>query len=436
MSIEWLTVIMFLVLLVALYLGHPLSIVLGGTAIFFTLIIWGPKGLYMAATTSLASAMNETLLSVPLFVFMGTMLQASGIAEDMYDMMYRSIGRVRGGLAVGTVIICTIFAAMAGISAVATITMGLIALPSMLKRGYDKHLALGCIAAGGALGILIPPSVPMILYALLARESVGKLFAGGFLPGFLLSGLLIAYILILCAIKPHKAPAIPPEERIRGESMLKSFKAVFWSILLIALVLGSIYSGACTPTEAAGAGALGSVLAVIFNKKFTWNTFASAVHSTFRLTVMVMWIVIGSSCFSHIFNAAGSQDLVTNLLANLPGGRWAVFCFLQLIYFILGMLLDPTGIVMICTPIFVPVITKLGFDSVWFGVTFIINMEMAYLTPPFGYNLFYLRSIAPEGVQMADIYRSVIPFIALQMLCLILVSIFPEIILWLPRKLV
>ena len=433
MSIEVLTLVMILSLLITLALGHPLSFTLGGIAMIFTLGVWGPKGLYMAATTAVSSASNETLLAVPLFIFMGTMLQASGIADELYEMMYHSFGPIKGGLAIGTVGICTIFAAMAGISAVATVTMGLIALPSMLKRGYDKSLALGCIAAGGALGILIPPSVTMILYALLARESVGKLFAGGIIPGILLSGLFILYVVIRCFLQPNLAPSVPPEERKSLKEKIISYKALFWPLLLIGLVLGTIYAGVCTPTEASGVGALGSAVVVIINRRFTLKTLFEASTTTFKITAMVMWIVIGSGCFSAIYNAAGSQELVTNVLANLPGGRWGVFLVLQAIYFILGTFLDPTGIVMLCTPVFVPVILKLGFNPIWFGVTFIINMEMAYLTPPFGFNLFYLKSIAPSGVGMMDIYKSVLPFIGLQILCLVLVSVFPELILWLPN---
>lgn len=433
MSIELITVLMIVTLLLVLVLGQPLSISLGGIAMVFTLAVWGPKGLYMAATTALSSATSDILLAVPLFVFMGAMLQTSGIADDLYEMIHHLFGSVRGGLAIGTVGICTVFAAMAGISAVATVTMGLVALPSMLSRGYDKKLALGSIAAGGALGILIPPSVTMILYALLARESVGKLFAGGIMPGLVLAGLFVVYIAIMCLLKPKIAPAIKDEARLPLIKRLVYLKAAFWPVLLIGLVLGTIYSGICTPTEASGIGALGSVIAVMTNRRFTKNTFFSASITTLKITSMVMWIVIGSGCFSAIYNAAGSQELVTNVLANLPGGRWAVFIVLQAIYFILGTFLDPTGIVMLCTPVFVPVIVKLGFDPIWFGITFIINMEMAYLTPPFGFNLFYLRSIVPEGITMGHIYRSVLPFIALQMLCLVLVSVFPQIILWLPN---
>ncbi|RJR27588.1 MAG: TRAP transporter large permease subunit, partial [Desulfobacteraceae bacterium] len=233
-------------------------------------------------------------------------------------------------------------------------------------------------------------------------------------------------------LQPHLAPALPPEERPNFQEKLRSIKAIILPAALITLVLGSIYAGICTPTEAAGIGALGSLLIVVFKGNFNWRMLLEVSINSSRITVMVMWIVIGSQCFSAIYNAAGSQELVTNILAGLPGGKWAVYILLQAVYFVLGMFLDPTGIVMLCTPVFVPVILKLGFDPVWFGITFIINMEMAYITPPFGFNLFYMRSVVPPDVSMVDIYRSVIPFILIQILCLILVTLFPQIVLWLP----
>ena len=433
MGLELFTLIIVASLLITLAIGLPLCFTLGGIAIIFTIGFWGPKGLLMAASTAYSVGTNDVIICVPLFIFMGTMLQCSGIADDLYGAMHRLLGPVNGGLAVGTVFISTVFAAMAGISAVATVTMGLIALPAMLKRGYHKSLAMGCIAGGGALGILIPPSITMILYALLANESVGKLFAGGVVPGIMLSVMFIGYILIRCRLQPHLAPAITSDEKLSFADKLKVLKTVIYPAILIFLVLGTIYLGIATPTEASGIGALGSVLVVILKKRFSWKTFRDACDGSLRLSVMSLWIVIGSSCFSAIYNAAGSQDLVTEVIANMPGGRWMVFAALQATYFVLGTFLDPTGIVLLCTPIFVPVIIKLGFDPAWFGITFIINMEMAYLTPPFGFNLFYLRSIVPEGITMTDIYRSVIPFIIIQMICLILVAMFPQLALWFPK---
>lgn len=435
MSIEALTIIMILSLVMTLALGLPLSFTLGGIATIFTIGIWGAKGLLMPASTAFSLGTNDVLISIPLFIFMGTMLQFSGIADDLYETMHSILGSVRGGLSSGTVFVCTFFAAMAGISAVATVTMGLIALPAMLNRGYDKSLALGCIAGGGALGILIPPSVIMIIYALLAGQSVGKLFAAGITPGLMLATLFISYITIRSYLQPKIAPLLPLEERLSLKGKLVALKAIIYPTILIFLVLGTIYLGIATPTEAAGIGALGSVIVVILQRKFTLKIFRDACKSAFRLSAMSLWIVIGSGCFAAIYNAAGSQELVTQIIAGLPGGRWAVFAVIHATYFILGTFLDPTGIVLLCTPIFVPVITKLGFDAVWFGITFVINMEMAYLTPPFGFNLFYLKSIVPEGITMVDIYKAVIPFIIIQFICLILVSVFPGLVMWLPNLL-
>jgi tripartite ATP-independent transporter DctM subunit len=370
-----------------------------------------------------------------MFIFMGSMLQCAGLADDLYGAIHRILGSLKGGLAITTIVICTIFAAMAGISAVATVTMGVIALPAMLNRGYDKRLAMGCIAGGGALGILIPPSVPMVLYGLLANESVGKLFAGGVFPGLVLSSFFVAYILIRSYLQPHVAPSLPPEQRLSFVEKLRILKTMIYPAILIFLVLGTIWLGISTPTEAAGVGALGSVIVVILQRKFSRKTFFEACEQSLRLTAMGMWIAIGSSCFSSVFNAAGSQDLVTQVIVGLPGGRWVVYAFLHFIYFILGMFMDPTGIVFLCTPIFVPVIKRLGFDAVWFGITFIVNMEMAYLTPPFGFNLFYLRSIISKDIATIEIWRAVIPFIILQMLCLILLSVFPQIAIWFPSLL-
>jgi tripartite ATP-independent transporter DctM subunit len=435
MSIEIITILLILSLLVALALGLPLSFSLGGIAVIFALGVWGVKGLLVAATTAFSIATEEVLLCIPMFIFMGSMLQYSGIADDLYGTIHRVLGSLKGGLAITTIIICTVFAAMAGISAVATVTMGVIALPSMLSRGYDRKLAMGSIAAGGALGILIPPSVPMVLYGMLANESVGKLFAGGVFPGLVLSSFFIAYIVIRSNLDPNMAPALASEQRLSFVGKIIILKSIIYPAILIFLVLGTIWLGVSTPTEAAGVGALGSVVVVILQRKFSKKVFFEACEQTLRLTAMGMWIAIGSSCFSAVFNAAGSQDLVTKVILALPGGRWAVYAFFHFIYFILGMLMDPTGIVFLCTPIFVPIIKRLGFDVVWFGVTFVVNMEMAYLTPPFGFNLFYLRSIVPKEITTMEIWQSVVPFIAIQMLCLILVSIYPQLILWFPSLL-
>jgi len=436
MGNELIILIMVASLLCALIFGLPLAVGLGGVALIFTYFNWGVSGFYAAASACISQSTNEILLAVPLFIFMGNMLRYSNIADEIYDMMYRTLGAVKGGLAIGTVIVCAIFAAMAGIAAVATITMGLVALPSMLKRNYNKHLAVGCIAAAGGLGILIPPSVTMILYALLAQLSVGKLFAAGMIPGILLAILYCIYIFIRAEMDPVYAPALPQEERPSFKEIFISFKALIWPIIIILLVLGTIYGGVCTPTEAAAMGALGTVIAVIIKGNFTWKVLSEASSATLKITCMAMWIVIGGTIFSAIFNALGAQKIMLDLAAGLPGGRWTVFVIFQILYFFLGCFLDPTAIVLICTPIFHPIAAALGFDPIWFATIFIINMQMAYITPPFGYNLFYMRSVVPPDVTMKDIYISVLPFIVIIVICLLIVTMFPQIILWLPNMMI
>jgi tripartite ATP-independent transporter DctM subunit len=434
MSIELITILLFGALIFFLILGLPLAFVLGGVGVVGCYFLWGSKGLFVAAAQAYGAMGKFTLLAIPLFVFMAMILERAGVADDLYTMMHRWMGPLRGGLAIGTVLICTIFAAMAGISGAATVSMGVIALPAMLKRNYDKVIAMGCISGGGALGILIPPSVPMILYATLTGESVGGLFAGGVFPGLLLALLFILYIGIRCFLQPSLGPALPPEERASWEEKIASLKAVVLPSLLIFLVLGSIYAGVCTPTESATLGVLGAVFSAAVYRRLTWSLIKEACYRTANLTAMIIWILIGAYCFTSVYTGTGAHELMENLLLAIPGGRYVVLFTMQVIFFILGCILDPAGIIMICTPVFVPVIKSLGFDPLWFGVLFIMNMEMGYLTPPFGFNLFYMKAIAPKGITMEDIYRSIVPFVFLQGIGLIVVILFPEIALWLPRQ--
>ena len=433
MSIEIITLVLFGALLLFLLMGLPIGFVLGGVAVVFTFFLWGPQALNMLPLKTFAGMYSFILTCIPMFVFMGIMLEKSGLAEDLYKMMYTWLGTIKGGLAMGTVLICTLFAAMSGISGVATVSMGLIALPSMLKRKYDKRIAVGCIAAGGALGILIPPSVIMVLFALFSGVSIGKLFIGGILPGLLLSSLFNIYIAIRCTLQPHLGPSIPAEEKPHWGERVASLKAVVLPLLLVVAVLGTIFTGIATPTEASAIGALGSVLCAIIYRRFTWNIFKETCYKTLTLTVMMMWIFFGAMAFASVYTALGAPDLIKKILMAVPGGRWGPIIAIQLTFFVLGCFLDQAGIIMITLPIYLPIVKALGFDPVWFGILFTVNMEMSYLTPPFGYNLFYLKSIVPKSITMAAIYRSIIPFVCLQALGLILVMVFPQIVMVLPN---
>ncbi|MBW1682651.1 MAG: TRAP transporter large permease subunit [Deltaproteobacteria bacterium] len=432
MELWLLTVCFFATLIILLLLGLPIAFSLGGVAILYSYLLWGPKSLLVIPSAVHADGSNFILAAVPLFVLMGNMLEVSGLADDLYEMMYRWFQRIPGGLASGTVLICTVFAAMAGISGVATVTMGLIAIPSMLKRGYHKDLAIGTVSAGGALGILIPPSVIAILYGSITGASVGKLFIGGMLPGLILACIFIFYITLRCIIQPHLAPPPSEAERFSWREKLISLKGLVLPILLISAVLGVIYTGVCTPTEASAIGAAGSLLCCAIRGRLTWANLRTATLRTFNVTCMCIWIVIGAKCFTSIYIGCGASQFMMNLVHGLDISPLAFVAIMEFIYIILGMLMDPAGMVMITAPVFVPVIISLGFDPVWFGVLFIINAEMAYITPPFGFNLFYMKAIVPEGVRMADVYRSVIPFVFCQLFCLILVMFYPQLALWLP----
>jgi len=429
----WLTVILFGSLMILLALGLPLVFSLGGVATLFIIFIWGRADALAVLANRTYMAMDMfVLVAVPMFIFMGAMLQRCGIAEDLYHLMYHWMGGLRGGLAAGTVLICTLFAAMVGISGAATTSMGLLALPSMLKRGYKKDIAIGCISAGGALGILIPPSVLMIILALFARLSVGKLFIGGVFPGLLLSALFVGYILIRSYIQKDLGPGVPREERLPTREKLKLIIGLLLPLVLIIAVMGSIFFGLATPSEASAIGAFSAIISAAVKRQLTWQNFVSALFVCLRLSAMVIWIVFAASVFTALYAVAGAADLVGGMIMEMGGG-WLPIITMQAILFLLGMFFDPAGIVLITTPIFFPVVVSLGFDPLWFGVLFVINMEMAYLTPPFGFNLFYMKAVVPPSVSMMDIYKSAVPFVALQMVGLILCMIFPEIITWLPN---
>jgi len=435
MDIATITIFVFGTMFVVLATGLPVSFALGGVGLVYTFFLWGPDALGIIAYHAFDNWSSSILMAGPLFMLMGNILQESGIADDVYEMFYRWMGGLRGGLAIGTIVICTIFAAIMGVSGASTITMGLIALPSMFKRNYNEHMVIGCVAAGGVLGILIPPSVIMIIYAMISRESVGDMFAGGMGPGVMLATLYILYVGIRSYFQPELGPALPKEERASLKAKIFSLKAVILPIFLILIVLGSIYAGVCTPTEASAVGALGSFICATIYKRLTWPVVKKATTYTFMLTGMVLWILLGASIFNSLYRAVGAQDLIMGVVSNLNVSPWGVLLAMQLSLFILGMLMDDFAVVMLCAPIFVPIVSLLGFNTLWFAILFMVNMQMAYLTPPYGFNLFYMKSIVPEGITMGDIYRGVLPFVGLQMLALILLMLFPQIALWIPTHL-
>ena len=437
--IEGKTALFFGLLFLFIMLGVPLTFVLGGLSVIFIFLEFqtnpGSDGLYLVASKMWDLMETSTLVAIPLYVFMAMVLERSGVAHDLYRMMHLWWGGLRGGLAIGTVLICTIFAAMSGISGAAVVTMGTIALPQMLSRGYDKRLALGAINAGGGWGILIPPSILMVIYALITEVSVGKLFAAGVGPGLLLFTLVSLYIGIRCWLQPELGPALPPEERGTRAEKMAALRAVILPILIIAMVLGAIFTGTTTVTEAAAVGVLGALIASAVNGKLSFALIKVASMRTFRLTTIITWIVFAAHAYSTAYTAMGAEGFITGLTEQIPGGKWGALLFMMAVLFLLGMVLDPVGIMLITLPVFLPLVKMHGFDPIWFGILFVVMMEISYMTPPFGFNLFYLRSVAPPDVTMKDIYWSVGPYTIVELTGLLIIVLFPAIALWLPSVL-
>ena len=430
----WLvTTLLFACLIAGIALGLPIAFVLSGIAIIFTLFLWGPQGFLMIVLTAYDKGTDFIIVALPLFILMGNFLEVSGLADRLYEMMYRWIGRVPGGLASGTVIICAIFAAMAGISGAATVSMGLIAIPSMLRRKYHKRMVLGTVAAGGALGILIPPSIIAIIYAALAGVSVSELFAACMIPGIILALMFVIYLTVRCLVQPKMGP--PTEERYSWAEKFASLRAVIFPLILIILVLGGIYLGVTTPTEAAGVGAFGSIIACALHRRLNWKNIKIALRRSFSISSMILWIVFGSFCFSRTYSVAGASDLITNLVIGLDIQPMGVIWAMMVVFFVLGMFIETSGICLITIPIFLPIVVALDFDPIWFGVLFTVNAEMDLISPPFGITLFWLKGVVPKEITMGDIYHSVWPFVAIQWVCLILIMYFPKIALWLPSVL-
>jgi tripartite ATP-independent transporter DctM subunit len=435
MDIGFISILLFGGMFFLLALGLPVAFVLGGLAAVFTTLFWGPESLFIVVARTFAMMQTTTLVAAPLFVLMATVLERSGVAEDLFEVMYRWIGSIKGGLAVGTVLACTIIAAMSGIASTGVVMMGVMALPAMLKRGYDKRLATGCILAGGVLGPLIPPSISLVLYGTIAKVSIGALFAGGMGAGILCSFLIIGYILIRCYMNPELGPPIPPEERFDLKAKIASLKGVILPLLLIGAVLGSIYSGIATPTEAAAVGALGAFICSAIHRRLNWKLISDVAKSTIQVQGFIMWILFSAQAFASVYMGLGAATLVTRLVETYEIGWWTMLIAIQVVWFLLGCVIDAWSILMITLPILMPLIPIYGFDPVWLGVLYAVNTQTGYLTPPFGAMLFMMKGIAPKEVTMTDIYQSITPFVLTQLVCLALCIVFPAVITWLPNLL-
>lgn len=430
LSPQLMTFLMFGGLLLGLFMGHPLAFILGGLSVIFGLIGWGPSCFPMFANRIMGLMDNIILAAITMFIFMANLLQNSGVADKLFESLRYLLGPIRGGVAMAVVVVCTIFAACTGVIGASVATMGLLAMPTMLKYGYDKSLTAGTICAGGTLGILIPPSIMLIVMADQTGLSVGKLFLGGVVPGVVLSVLYITYIAIVCGRRPELGPPLSPEERaavsIRKRITMASI-SLFPPALLIIGVLGAIFSGVATPTEASGVGAFLALAMTFFYGRFSWKMFKATVIATGRTVSMVMIILVGASCFTGVFLGIGGGEVLTDLIWKLGmGNKYLITAIMMFIVFVLGALIDWIGIIYITFPIFLPIAEKLQFDMLWFVVVIAVNLQNSFLTPPFGYALFYLKGVAPAHVTTEDVYKGIVPFIILMLIGLTLCIVFPD----------
>ena len=441
-----LSLLMFGALMLVLGVGMPLSFGSGALTILFMYLVGDKYMLNIIPTRVFPMMTNYQLSAIPLFIFMAAMLERAGLIDDMFTVVYKWLGGLRGGLASATIVASTILAAMVGIVGAAVVTMGMIALPAMLSRKYDPKIALGSVLAGGTLGILIPPSILAIVYAVVAQESVGELYIGAVLPGLLLSSLYVAYVTIRSLINPKLGPALPPEERVSMREKLILLRGMIAPIILIVLVLGMIFTGLATPVESAGVGSFGAMLVAAMHKRLTFTAVKEACFICMKNSAMVLWIMFGASTFVGFYILQGGGDFVQQMMLGTGMGPYGVLCLMMIILIFLGMFLDWIGILLLAVPIFIPIVAGLEFHglfgfagpspedtALWFGVIYLVNMQMSFISPPYGSALFYIRGVTPPEIPTSTIFRASIPFLGLQVLGLSLCIVFPEIVLYLPR---
>jgi len=441
MSYEFMTIAMFVVLILTIITGLPLAYCLAGVATLFGLIDNGGDvaGLFdMFANNCWGLMNNYVLVAIPLFILMAQLLDRSKVAEKLFDALYIVLGGLKGGLGLAVVLVCTVFAATTGIIGASVVAMGLLATPALLNKGYQKEMTSGIICSAGTLGILIPPSIMMVVYGGLTglkETSVGNLFAGAIFPGLILAGLYFLYILIRCNINPELGPPISKEEASSwsaGQKWAMTLKSLVPPLALILAVMGTILAGIATPTEAAGLGAGGAAVLAIFNKKMNWEVIRESSYATMKTTAMVMMLFIGGKFFSTVFLSMGGGDVVADLMIGSGLNRWVVLAIMMIIVFLMGMFIDWAAILLITVPIFMPIVLELEFNPLWFSLLMCVNLQTSFVTPPFGYALFYFKGVAPPDYTMMHIYKGIIPFVILQLIGLAVLVAFPGLTTWLP----
>jgi len=436
MSYEYIALMMFSTMMLMLLTGQRVFGAIGVVAVASALWLWGDGGSEMAFTAAMKLMKWYPLLTLPLFIYMGYMLSESGIADDLYKMFHVWMGPLNGGLAVGTIGLMMIISAMNGLSVAGMAIGATIALPELLRRGYDKVMVTGVIQAGSSLGILIPPSVVLVLYGMIARQPIGQLWLAGVFPGLVMSGLFILYIVIRCWIQPNLGPPLPKEERqVSWGVKFRLLRAGILPLLIFFFMTGLFVMGFTSLVESSAVGAVAATLAALAKRRLTTKVLHDTVRKTLGVSCMFMWIIMAALAFGAVFDGLGAVKAIESLFLEKWGlTPWEVLIMMQLSYIIMGMFLDDTAMLVIVAPLYVPLVGELGFDLIWYGVLYTITCQIAYMTPPFGYNLFLMRAMAPPEITLPDIYRSIIPFVLVMTFGLALVTAVPEIALWLPTQ--
>ena len=436
MSYEAIAIIMFGSMLLMLLTGQRVFAAIGIVSTVAALLLWGEGGVEMPFTAAFKLFKWYPLLTLPLFIYMGYILSESGIADDLYRMFHVWFGGLKGGLAVGTIGLMVVISAMNGLSVAGMAIGATIALPEMLRRGYDKIMITGVVQAGSSLGILVPPSVVLVLYGMIARESVGKLWLAGALPGLMMAALFIVYIVVRCRVQPHLGPTVSEADRnLPMSEKLRLLRAGIIPFLIFFFMTGLFVMGITSLVESSAVGATAATLAAAARRRLNRKVMEETVRKTLGISCMFMWIILAALCFGAVFDGIGAARAIETLfITNWNLTPWEVLIMMQLSYLFMGMFLDDTAMLVIVAPLYVPLVKILGFDPVWYGVLYTITCQIAYMTPPFGYNLFLMRAMAPPEITLVDIYRSISPFVLVMILALVLVMVFPQIALWLPGQ--
>ena len=435
---EFMPLIMFTAVFALLLLGFPVAFTIGGVSLFFGLYGFGPDFFALLPLRIWGTMTNFTLLAVPLFIYMGVMLEKSGIAEELLEAMALVFGKIRGGLAMSVIFVGALMGASTGIVGATVVTMGLLSVPTMLRNHYSKSLTTGTVAASGTLGQIIPPSIVLVLLGSIMNVPVGDLFIGAVIPGFILVFLYMLYVFIIANIKPEWAPPIDQkilDQITRQELLAKVFKALIPPLTLMIAVLGSIFAGIASPTEAASVGAVGATLLTIFHKRFNFQIMKDVMDMTTKLTCMVFIILVGATTLGLVFRGLNGDVLVRELITSLPFGKWGILFIVMSIIFIAGFFLDFIEITFIHVPVLAPIMVSLGVDPLWLAILIAVNLQTSFLTPPFGFSLFYLKGVTPPEVTTIDIYKGIIPFVIIQIIGLTIICLIPEAVTWLPKVL-